>query len=386
MKSKLLNLPIIVQVIIAIVMGGVQGLFMPAWFVRIFVSFNVFFGQFIGFLVPLIILALVAASIANDEQNAGKMLRVTMIAILASTFLAGVASLGVGNQILPLFIGVDDAKLLLPASGAAVDPFFVLQLPPALDVMSALALALMLGLGMRAINAQALRRGISELQQLVMLSIEKAIVPLLPLYIFGVFLKMSASGGMLEMLLNFLWIILLILGMLLAWVLLLYIVAAIISHRNPFKLLWNMMPAGVVAFASCSSAATIPVSLKVAKRMVSKENTATFVMPLCANLHIPSVTIHFVICALAVMLMVNQPLELESFFIYILMLTFTCVAVPGVPGGVVAVLPVMATVLGFTPEMQAVCLSLGILLDAPLTSANVLCDGAVCAMVDKLTD
>jgi Na+/H+-dicarboxylate symporter len=122
------------------------------------------------------------------------------------------------------------------------------------------------------------------------------------------------------------------------------------------------------------------------KKIAHKENTVSFVIPLCANLHIPSVTIHFVLCAIAVMMMVGQPLELESFFIFIMMLTFTCVAVPGVPGGVVAVLPVLSTVLGFSAEMQAVCLSLGILLDAPLTAANVLCDGAICAIGDKATD
>lgn len=146
------------------------------------------------------------------------------------------------------------------------------------------------------------------------------------------------------------------------------------------------MPAGLVAFATCSSAATIPVSLRTAKKMVKNENNASFVIPLCANLHIPSVNVHFVICALAVMMMVGQPIELEAMLIYIIMLTLTCVAVPGVPGGVVAVLPVMASVLGFSTEMQAVCLSLGILLDAPLTAANVLCDGAVCAIVDKAVD
>lgn len=382
MRSKLLNLPIIVQVIIAIILGAAQGWFMPAWFVRIFVSFNTFFGQFIGFLVPLIILALVTASIANSEQNAGKMLKVTMIALFVSTFSAGLASLGAGEIIIPMFISAGEKSLLVTPE-QVLSPYFVLQLPPPLDVMSALALALMLGLGIRSVKAEALRKGITELQNVVMRCIERVIVPLLPIYIFGVFLKMSAAGGMGELLSNFLWIVLIIIGMLVFWVLLLYSIAGVVTHTNPFKLIWKMSPAAVVAFATCSSAATIPVSLKSAKNIVRNENTASFVMPLCANLHIPSVTIHFVICALAVMAMVGQPLELEAFLIYIMMLTFTCVAVPGVPGGVVAVLPVMATVLGFTPEMQALCLSLGILLDAPLTAANVLCDGALCAIVDK---
>ena len=376
-------LPIIAKVFFAMILGAAQGWFMPAWFIRIFVTFNDFFGQFIGFLVPLIILALVTASIANSEHSAGKMLRITLTVVLLSTFMSGVVSLGVSEWIIPKFVSQDGQTLLFSAGDQTLTPFFSLLLPPALDVMSALMMAFMFGLGMRAVHADSLRKAITELQKLVMLSIEKVIIPLLPIYIFGVFLKMSASGGMLELAGNFLWIIILVLVMLVVWILVLYSIAGIVSHRNPFKLLWTMMPAGVCAFATCSSAATIPVSLKSANLMTRDENTASFVIPLCANLHIPSVSIHFVICAVAVMMMVGQPVELGTFIPYMIMLTMTCVAVPGVPGGVVAVLPVMASVLGFTPEMQALCLSLGVLLDAPLTAMNVLCDGAVCAIVDS---
>lgn len=83
------------------------------------------------------------------------------------------------------------------------------------------------------------------------------------------------------------------------------------------------------------------------------------------------------------MMMVGQPIELESFIPFIVVLSFTCVAAPAIPGGVVAIMPVLASMLNFTPEMQAVCLSLGILLDAPLTAVNVVCDGAICVIVDR---
>ena len=94
-KWHIPQLPIIAKVFIAMILGASQGWFMPAWFIRIFVTFNDFFGQFIGFLVPLIILALVTASITNSEHSAGRMLRITLTVVLLSTFLSGVASLGV---------------------------------------------------------------------------------------------------------------------------------------------------------------------------------------------------------------------------------------------------------------------------------------------------
>lgn len=375
--------PIIAQVFLAMFLGVVTGLFMPSWFVRIFVTFNAFFGQFIGFLVPLIILALVTAAIANTEHNAGKMLTFTLMIVFMSTIFSGVFSYGVGEAVLPYFIQEDTRIALAPQEGGLFSPFFEIQLPPALDVMSALVLALMLGLGIRASSATGLKKGIVELQDVVMLSIERALIPLLPIYIYGIFLHMSAAGEVMELLRNFVLVLLIVVGLQILWALILYFIAGISIRKNPFKLIWTMLPASLFAFATSSSAATIPITLKQTKRIVGSDDTASFVVPLCANLHIPGLNIHVVLCAMALMLSMGMEINLFTFIVFILMLAMTCVAAPGIPGGSVAVLPVLASVLGFSPEMQALCLSLCIAMDAPITAVNVLCDGAVAIMVDK---
>ena len=383
MKIKRFHFPLIAHVFLAMIMGVVTGLFMPSWFVRIFVTFNAFFGQFIGFLVPLIILALVTAAIANTEQNAGKMLTSTLVIVFASTILSGLFSFAIGEQVLPFFIQQDTEIALAPQEGGAYTPYFFIQLPPALDVMSALVLALMLGLGIRASSATGLKKAITELQDVVMLSIERVLVPLLPTYIYGIFLHMSAAGEVVELLRNFVLVLLMVVGVQILWILLLYIIAGVSVRQNPLKIIWTMMPASLFAFATSSSAATIPITLKQTKKIVGNDDTASFVVPLCANLHIPGLNIHVVLCAMALMLSTGMETDLFTFIAFVLMLAVTCVAAPGIPGGSVAVLPVLATVLGFPPEMQAICLSLCIAMDAPITAANVLCDGAVAIMVDK---
>jgi len=380
---KKFHFPIIAHVFVAMFAGVVTGLFMPSWYVRIFVTFNEFFGQFIGFLVPLIILALVTAAIANTERNAGKMLTGTLIIVFLSTILSGLFAFGVGDQLLPYFVKEDASVAIQPQSGGQFASYFFIQLPPALDVMSALVLALMLGLGIRSSSATGLKKGISELQDVVMLSIERVLVPLLPTYIYGIFLHMSAAGEVIDLLQNFLLVLLIVVALQIAWVLLLYIIAAIAVHKNPFKLIWTMMPAAVFAFATSSSAATIPITLKQTKKIVGSDETASFVVPLCANLHIPGLNIHVVLCAMALMLTTGMEIDLLTFIAFILMLAVTCVAAPGIPGGSVAVLPVLASVLGFSPEMQAICLSLCIAMDAPITAFNVMCDGAVAIMIDR---
>ena len=380
---KKIKFPLIAQVFVAMILGIVTGLFMPAWYVRIFVTFNAFFGQFIGFLVPLIILALVTAAIANTERNAGKMLTSTLIIVFASTIFSGLFSYGVGDGILPLFIQEDKTIALAPQEQGAFASFFQIQLPPPLDVMSALVLALMLGLGIRSSSATGLKKGISELQDVVMLSIERVLIPLLPLYIYGIFLHMAAAGEVVELLKDFVLVLLLVVALQLVWALLLYLIAGISIRTNPFKLMWNMLPASLFAFATSSSAATIPITLKQTRKIVGNDDTTSFVIPLCANLHIPGLNIHVVLCAMALMLSTGMEINLMTFIVFILMLAITCVAAPGIPGGSVAVLPVLASVLGFSPELQALCLSLCIAMDAPITAVNVLCDGAVAIMVDK---
>ena len=380
---KKFHFPIIAHVFVAMFAGVVTGLFMPSWYVRIFVTFNEFFGQFIGFLVPLIILALVTAAIANTERNAGKMLTGTLIIVFLSTILSGLFAFGVGDQLLPYFVKEDASVAIQPQSGGQFASYFFIQLPPALDVMSALVLALMLGLGIRSSSATGLKKGISELQDVVMLSIERVLVPLLPTYIYGIFLHMSAAGEVIDLLQDFLLVLLIVVALQIAWVLLLYIIAAIAVHKNPFKLIWTMTPAAVFAFATSSSAATIPITLKQTKKIVGSDETASFVVPLCANLHIPGLNIHVVLCAMALMLTTGMQVDLFTFIAFVLMLAVTCVAAPGIPGGSVAVLPVLASVLGFSPEMQAICLSLCIAMDAPITAFNVMCDGAVAIMIDR---
>ena len=380
---KKFHFPIIAHVFVAMFAGVVTGLFMPSWYVRIFVTFNEFFGQFIGFLVPLIILALVTAAIANTERNAGKMLTGTLVVVFLSTILSGLFAFGIGDWLLPYFVKEDVAVALEPQVGGQFASYFFIQLPPALDVMSALVLALMLGLGIRSSSATGLKKAISELQDVVMLSIERALIPLLPTYIYGIFLHMSAAGDVVDLLQNFLLVLLIVVALQVAWVLLLYLIAAATVHKNPFKLIWTMMPAALFAFATSSSAATIPITLKQTKKIVGSDESAQFVVPLCANLHIPGLNIHVVLCAMALMLTMGMEIDLLTFIAFVLMLAVTCVAAPGIPGGSVAVLPVLATVLGFSPEMQAICLSLCIAMDAPITAFNVMCDGAVAIMIDR---
>ena len=374
----------LVYVLIAIVLGISMGYIFPDWITRIFVTFNSFFGQFISFCVPLIILALVSAAIAETSENAGRMLLMTLGLAYLSTVVAGIVSYTTSSWVFPHWIIPTDT-LTIATGGTTLIPYFKIMLPPALDVLSALALAFMLGLGITATRANVLKQGLLELRSVIMLVIEKAVVPLLPLYIFGIFLQMSASGEVGQVLKTFMVVIIVIFALHILWLLFLYVVAGVVARRNPLRLMATMLPAYLTALATSSSAATIPVTLQQAKKTGASPNVVDFVIPLCANIHLSGSCLKIVACSLAMMIMVGQSFSFGMFLGLICLLAITLVAAPGVPGGaIMAALPILESVLGFTPEMQALIISLYIAMDSFGTACNVMGDGALTTIINAV--
>ena len=163
-----------------------------------------------------------------------------------------------------------------------------------------------------------------------------------------------------------------------------YCIAALFVRRNPFKLLYTMLPAYFTALGTQSSAATIPVTLRQAIKMGVSEDIAGFVIPLCATIHMSGSTLKIVACALALMLMHGMPYDLPMFAGFIAMLGITIIAAPGVPGGaIMASLGLLASILGFSEKDQALMIALYIAMDSFGTACNVTGDGFIALIIDK---
>lgn len=75
-----------------------------------------------------------------------------------------------------------------------MQPFFTVEMPPLMGVMTALILAFVLGLGMAYIHSDKLKGMMDDFKLIIERVISKVIIPLLPFYIFGIFLSMTQSG------------------------------------------------------------------------------------------------------------------------------------------------------------------------------------------------
>lgn len=373
------------QIIVAIILGIAFGGILPAWCSRIFLTFNSIFSQLLGFAIPLIIVGLVTPAIADIGRGAGRMLALTTLLAYGSTVVAGLASFGVGEALFPSMLSGQIQAATTADAAAKLAPYFTVEIPPLMGVMTALILAFMLGLGIAYIEGDVLRRGASEFGNIVTKFIENVIIPLLPIYIFGIFLDMTASGEVWRVLVVFAKIIGVIFALHIVWLVALYSVAGGVAKKNPLKMLGTMMPAYFTALGTQSSAATIPVTLAQTRKMGVSEGVSGFVIPLCATIHLSGSMLKIVACALALMMMQGIEYDFMMIFGFICMLGITMVAAPGVPGGaIMAALGVLASMLGFSAEDQALMISLYVAMDSFGTACNVTGDGALAVIMDRI--
>lgn len=382
MKKKIGLLP---KILIAIALGILCSLFFPVWAVRVFLTFNSVFGNFLGMFIPLLIIGLVAPGIGDLGKGAGKLLLVTAAIAYLSTILSGFFSYFTCRFTFPALLG-DSVKALGDIDMSnSISAYFNIEMPAFISVTTALVLAFTIGLGLTVLKGNALRELMKDFKELVMLVISKMIIPLLPLYIFGIFLQMGAEGHVGAVLGMFIKIILIIFLMHVTVLLLQFLIAGAVSGKNPFKSLVTMLPAYVTALGTQSSAATIPVTLAQAKKLGVRDNIADFTVPLCATIHMSCSILKIVACAYAVSLSVGLPLDFQIYAGFILMLGITMIAAPGVPGGaIMAALGLLASMLGIDGNLQGLILALYIAMDSFGTAGNVTGDGAISLIIDKI--
>ncbi len=381
---KKIKLGLFPKVVIAIVIGALLGLILPDVAVRILKTFNVLFAQLLKFVVPLLVLGLVTPSIANLGRGAGKMLLTVMLLAYCSTVCGALFSYGVSSNILPMYL--DPGEL----SNAAVSekeflPYIDLKIPPICDIMTALVLSFVIGVGIIFTGANGLKRGFEEFGEIVKLTIEKVIIPFLPVYIFTMICEMSAKGVIDVVLGTGFKVILTGVILSILYLIVQYCIAGIIARKNPLKMLWNVIPAYLTGFSICSSSACIPVTYECTLKNGVRKDIADFVIPLCSTVHMCGSTIKLTVTSVAVAYMFGAPITFGLFIQFALMQAIAAVAAPGVMGGVLmASVGLLGTVLGFSDTMTTLMMTIYLALDGYGPAVNVSGDAAIAVIADKL--
>lgn len=394
MKEKKFKMGLIPKLIIAIIVGILFGSFMPEWFNRTVVTLSSIFSTFLSFIIPLMIVAYVTMGIANLRSGAGKLLLITVALSYLSTLIAGSASYFVSSSLFPSFMSQGALEQIAETAEVSLSGYFSLSIPPILDTLSAVTLAFVLGLCLSTMRGKSigdtLYNSMSDFSAIIDKVLHTVIIPLLPLYICGTFTNMTYSGKTFAIL-GILWkVFLVVIAMHLIYITIQFIVAGVLSGKNPITLIRNQLSGYATAIGTQSSAATIPVNLQCAKKDGILDEIANFVVPLCANIHMAGSMITITACATAVCLMYQLPISIGTVVPFIITLGIAMVASPGAPGGsIMTALPFLYMVFG--PEagdvngpICAIMVALYITQDSFGTACNISGDNAIGVIVDTI--
>ncbi len=384
MKKVGLLTRLIIGLVLGIIVGYISKEFLQFdFFVRLLATFNGIFGGFLGYVIPLIIIGFVAPGIAELGKGAGRLLGITTLLAYASTIIAGTFAYVVGTGLLPKIVSAVGGQASNPED-ALVKGFFQVDMPPIMGVMTALVTAFLFGLGMAAIKNKSLFQVTKDFQEIVEKVIQNVIIPLLPIHIAGIFANMTYAGEVAKIMKIFGSVFAIVIISHLVIIIFQYMIAGTFAGKNPFTALKNMVPAYLTAIGTQSSAATIPVTLRCAKKNGISDGVADFAVPLCATIHLSGSTITLTMCAMAVMMMSGASINFGLMFPFILMLGVTMVAAPGVPGGaVMAALGLLQSMLGFSEAQLGLMIALYLTQDSFGTACNVTGDGAIALLADK---
>ncbi|MHC9583446.1 dicarboxylate/amino acid:cation symporter [Corynebacterium diphtheriae] len=384
MDIKRLSSSLLFRIIVAIILGILCSFFFPDGIARVFVTFNGLFGNFLGFFIPVLIFALITPAIAGLGRGAGKWLAITTGIAYGSALVSGLISWGVATALYPWLLASQTSVAAADIEECALSPYISVEMPAPMQVMTALILAFVVGVAMTTVKSDTLFSGVADLRRVVMKVISSFIVPLLPIYIFGMFLSLGMNGNLASVLTAFAKVLFLAILMSFVLLILQFLLAGTLATRNPFASLKNMMPAYFTALGTSSSAATIPVTYECARKNGVSQSVAGFVVPLCATIHLSGSMMKITLFAFAIMFMDGMDIPLATALGFILMLGVTMVAAPGVPGGaIMAAVGLLSSNLGFNDDQVALMIAAYIAIDSFGTACNVTGDGAIAMVVDK---
>ncbi|MDY6555367.1 dicarboxylate/amino acid:cation symporter, partial [Clostridioides difficile] len=371
---------LILKLLIAVVIGIVLGVSVGEGFIEILLTIKYIVGQFIFFCVPLVIVGFITPAITNLKSNASKMLMAALAIAYLSSVGAALFSTLSGYAIIPHLNIPDTAEGLreLPKI------LFQLDIPPLMSVISALVLSIVLGLTVIWTKSENFDKLLQEFNNIMLKVVEKMIIPILPIFIATTFAGLAYEGGITKQLPVFLKVIVIVIIGHFIWLAVLYAIAGAISKKNPVEVFKHYGPAYLTAVGTMSSAATLPIALKCARKSSVLDNEIVdFAVPIGATIHLcGSVLTETFFCMTISQILYGQLPSFGTMLLFIILLGIFAVGAPGVPGGtVMASLGIVTAVLGFDASGVALLLSIFALQDSFGTACNVTGDGAIALML-----
>lgn len=368
---------LLLSVILLIVM--LDG-FIPEYYKSILYALSLTIKSVIIFTLPIIIFMLLFKTLSKLASNATKLILLVLVGVCCSNFLSTMISYNVGSAIYQLGLAIS-----LPQDAIGLTPAWELTLPKLIANDHAMFAGVILGILMSLILPKFSER-ISNLFEKAVDKALRVIIYVIPLFISGFVIKLIHDKLLQNIIEDYALIFALIAVAQFSYISLIYLVSNRFQFSSFVNSVKNMLPAAISGFGSMSSAASMPLTIIGTEKNTQNSSLTRLVIPATVNIHLIGDCFAIPIFAFAVMKNFDVPepafLTYVIFAFYFVMAKFSVAAIPG--GGIIVMLPILESHLGFDAEMGSLITALYILFDPVITCANVLGNGAFTMVLSRM--
>ncbi len=334
----------------------------------------------IVFVLPIVVFGLLFKTAVHFASKASKVIILLLLAVVASNFISTLISYYVGNAAY-LF----DLSMQLPDEANALTASWTLTFPKWIANDQAMFAGLFFGVLIGWLKPSVAKKIAFQFEKLVNV-ILKLILVVIPIFIIGFVVKMNYDQTLINILGNYSIVFALVTFAVFAYIVFIYFIANGCHYQSALKSLNHILPAAIAGFGSMSSAAAMPLTILGAGKNAQDKDLACAIVPITVNIHLVGDCFAIPIFAFAVMKSfgVAEPslVSYLIFAVYFVLAKFSVAAVPG--GGILVMLPILESHLGFNADMLSLITALYILFDPVITCANVLGNGGFALAIDRL--
>ncbi|MCC2667380.1 MAG: Sodium:dicarboxylate symporter family protein [Gammaproteobacteria bacterium] len=336
--------------------------------------------SFIVFLLPVIIFGLLFRALTTLSQSATWVIGLILACVCVSNFMSTFFSHYVG-----IWVYRFDHTLLLPDQTQGLQALWSWELPRLIENDKAMFLGITSGFLFSVVHKEMASQ-ISHRLEYMVEKILGVFTYLIPAFVVGFVIKLQFDGVIVTILKDYTLIFAVVALSQFAYVLLAYFILNRASIREFLEAIKNMLPAAISGFSTMSSAAAMPLTLIGVQNNAQDKNLSKSVVPATVNIHLVGDCFAIPIFAYAVLKNygLDEPslINYLTFALYFVLAKFSVAAIPG--GGIIVMLPILESQLGFNTEMMSLITALYILFDPVITAANVMGNGAFAKMIDRL--
>ncbi len=386
------RLGLIPQIVIGLLAGIVLALAWPGAGQAVGLLGTVFISA-LKAVAPVVVLVLVTAAVASQRAAGGSHIRQILGLYLVGTVAAALVAVA-ASFLFPttLVLQGDSAQASAPSGIGQVLQTLLLQVfsNPFDALVNAnyiglLAWGVALGLALRQAG-DTTRQVVSDLARAIT-TVVRWVIVLAPLGVFGIVASTLASSG-LEVLAGYLRLLMVLVGAMLFVALVVNpLIVLLVTRRNPYPLVLTCLrESGITAFFTRSSAANIPVNMRLCQQLGLHEPTYSVAIPLGATINMAGAAVTISVLTLAAVHTLGIAVDLPTALLLSVLAAVGACGASGVPGGSLLLIPLACGLFGIDNDiaMQVVAVGfvVGVVQDSAETALNsstdVVFTAAVC--------